>query len=262
VVKKMIRPLLMVVSLLLSSVSAQAQMKPLALVQAEVAPGAVFSSDGPLRVRVYSRDSVKLASTLGDLVDEVSEEHASQNNNDLTLTLDHYPQMDHPSGQWLDESFVVDYRDAAVVALNAAFAKAYGQNNLHEKLIQFVADTLEGSSLRGWDVASRVAHNKDGDCTEHAVLLVALARANGIPARIAIGLAITGDNSRFGAYGHAWAELKINGRWIVADAAMFDANVPVHYVPFGVLDDEGPGYSIAIMQLTPVWVQRVVVLGR
>ena len=36
--------------------------------------------------------------------------------------------------------------------------------------------------------AAEVARSREGDCTEHAVLLAALARARGIPARVAMGL--------------------------------------------------------------------------
>ena len=36
--------------------------------------------------------------------------------------------------------------------------------------------------------AAEVAKSREGDCTEHAVFLAALARARGIPARVAIGL--------------------------------------------------------------------------
>ena len=52
-----------------------------------------------------------------------------------------------------------------------------------------------------------------GDCNEHAVLLAALARAGGIPAKIESGLAYL--SGRF--YYHAWNLLYV-GQWITADA--------------------------------------------
>jgi transglutaminase-like putative cysteine protease len=54
-----------------------------------------------------------------------------------------------------------------------------------------------------------------GDCNEHSVLFAALARAAGIPARIASGL-IYADGSFF--Y-HAWNEVYL-GRWITVDATL------------------------------------------
>lgn len=51
-----------------------------------------------------------------------------------------------------------------------------------------------------------------GDCTEHAVLTVALARAVGLPARMVVGLVYTG-----GAFGyHAWNEIYV-GEWVEMD---------------------------------------------
>jgi hypothetical protein len=64
--------------------------------------------------------------------------------------------------------------------------------------------------------ALEVCKNREGDCTEHAVLLAALARAVGIPARVAMGTVyLTGI---FG--GHAWTEVWIAGRWYALDAAL------------------------------------------
>ncbi|NBU87363.1 MAG: transglutaminase domain-containing protein, partial [Verrucomicrobia bacterium] len=40
----------------------------------------------------------------------------------------------------------------------------------------------------GFATASEVARNKEGDCTEHSMLLAALGRALGIPTRVATGL--------------------------------------------------------------------------
>jgi transglutaminase-like putative cysteine protease len=61
-----------------------------------------------------------------------------------------------------------------------------------------------------------------GDCNEHAVLLAAMARAAGIPARVEAGLVYM--DGRF--YYHAWNSLYL-GRWVTADALMnqFPADV-------------------------------------
>lgn len=64
--------------------------------------------------------------------------------------------------------------------------------------------------------AREVLRTRRGDCNEHAVLLAALARAAGIPARVAAGVVYLDD----GFYYHAWNELWL-GRWVSADA-VFD----------------------------------------
>jgi len=39
-------------------------------------------------------------------------------------------------------------------------------------------------------------------------------------------------------------------------------NNPVRYLPFGVLENEGMGFELDVARLTPVWVQRIEVLGK
>lgn len=65
--------------------------------------------------------------------------------------------------------------------------------------------------------ASEVIRNLQGDCTEHSVLFVALARAAGVPARIVHGLAYMNDNERGPLLVlHQWAEAYAGG-WIPVD---------------------------------------------
>ncbi|HOV59022.1 MAG TPA: transglutaminase-like domain-containing protein, partial [Rhodanobacteraceae bacterium] len=79
----------------------------------------------------------------------------------------------------------------------------------------------------GYASALEVVKTREGDCTEHAVLLAALGRALGIPTRVVDGLAYTG---RFGTaervfVPHAWVQAWVDGHWRSYDAALngFDA---------------------------------------
>ena len=63
--------------------------------------------------------------------------------------------------------------------------------------------------------ALAVYEMRAGDCNEHSVLFAALARAVGIPTRIAAGLLYT--EGRF--YYHAWNEVYL-GEWIAVDPLM------------------------------------------
>jgi len=65
--------------------------------------------------------------------------------------------------------------------------------------------------------ASEVVRDRRGTCVGHAVLLAALARASGIPARFVAGLAHTGGLWA----GHAWVELHLGGAWIPFDSALY-----------------------------------------
>jgi transglutaminase-like putative cysteine protease len=63
--------------------------------------------------------------------------------------------------------------------------------------------------------AAEVARARKGDCTEHAVLLAALARARGIPARVAVGLVYIEPEQALGF--HMWTEVHVAERWLPLD---------------------------------------------
>ena len=71
---------------------------------------------------------------------------------------------------------------------------------------------------QGFATAADVARSLEGDCTEHAVLLAALCRAEGIPARVALGLVYSPNNQGFAF--HMWNEAWIQDRWIPLDATL------------------------------------------
>lgn len=63
--------------------------------------------------------------------------------------------------------------------------------------------------------ALEVLENPEGDCTEHSILFIGLARALGLPAREIAGLIYVND-SKPGFYFHQWASVWI-GRWVDVD---------------------------------------------
>ncbi|HEX6559539.1 MAG TPA: transglutaminase-like domain-containing protein [Longimicrobiales bacterium] len=64
--------------------------------------------------------------------------------------------------------------------------------------------------------ALQVLAARQGDCNEHTVLYVALARSIGLPARTAVGLVHV--RGRF--YYHAWPEVYLNGGWVAVDPTL------------------------------------------
>ncbi len=86
-------------------------------------------------------------------------------------------------------------------------------------LERYVHDTIsEKNFSQTFASAADVARSREGDCTEHAVLLAALARAKGIPARVAIGLVYMPSRQGFGY--HMWNELFINNNWVGMDGTL------------------------------------------
>jgi transglutaminase-like putative cysteine protease len=69
--------------------------------------------------------------------------------------------------------------------------------------------------------AREVLRTRVGDCNEHTALYVAMARALGVPARIAVGLVYV----RGGFYYHAWPEVYVQegrgrGLWLPVDPTL------------------------------------------
>ncbi|MCE7875150.1 transglutaminase domain-containing protein [bacterium CPR1] len=83
-----------------------------------------------------------------------------------------------------------------------------------ERLKSWVFHRLEKTGASNAFTAKDVLHNRAGDCTEHSLLLVALLRAAGIPAREVGGLAYARDG---GFAWHAWAEFHDSHHWVSAD---------------------------------------------
>lgn len=59
---------------------------------------------------------------------------------------------------------------------------------------------------------------RSGDCTEYMHLVMALARAAGIPARAVSGYVYSQNGVVKAADYHDWAELYLEGRWLLVDA--------------------------------------------
>ena len=115
-----------------------------------------------------------------------------------------------------------DHPDIRALALQFAGERGSALRRMR-KLEQGVRGHIGNKSLRiGYASALEVLSLREGDCTEHAVLLAALARATGIPARVVTGIAYT---PRFAArqdvfVPHAWVIAWIDGSWQGFDAAL------------------------------------------
>ncbi|MBY0231342.1 MAG: transglutaminase-like domain-containing protein [Gemmataceae bacterium] len=85
-----------------------------------------------------------------------------------------------------------------------------------EKLMGWVFAALRKSYEDNADTSTAVLANKAGDCTEHSLLYVALARSLGIPAREVGGLAYVRAKKPLLGW-HAWAEIHDGHQWVSVD---------------------------------------------
>ena len=147
-------------------------------------------------------------------------------------------QVPQEMQQYLRSSLYLDWQNPALAAA-AQEIPVDSENpwDLARALWKYANETISTKDLGVYfDPASKVLATRRGDCTEHAVLLGALARARGLPSRIVTGLVQVND---FGTHKvvfgyHAWTEVWINGQWISLDAALNQAPADVSHIALGI----------------------------
>lgn len=130
--------------------------------------------------------------------------------------------IDPPGAQDLARTDWLDYDSPAVAAL-ARQSDVDGDAAARMRALQQqVHRHIDNKSLRvGYASAGDAARLREGDCTEHALLLAALGRAAGIPARVVHGLAYSEDYGDGAALvPHAWVAAWTGERWQAFDAAL------------------------------------------
>lgn len=116
----------------------------------------------------------------------------------------------------LEATPLIQATDPAIVA--AARKIAGGETDpaiVARKLNAWVYENLDKQITPSVPSARQVLDGRRGDCNEHTVLYVALARALGLPTRTAVGL--VSIRGRF--YYHAWPEVWLDG-WVAMDPTL------------------------------------------
>jgi hypothetical protein len=98
--------------------------------------------------------------------------------------------------------------------------------------------------------AAEVARTHEGDCTEHGVFLAALARARGIPARVAIGLVYLKGTQSF--FYHLWTEAYIGDRWIPLDATIARGGIGADHLKIATTNLAGASAYSAFLPVAEV----------
>lgn len=149
-----------------------------------------------------------------------------------------------PAAEDLQPGSLIQSDDAEVVKIAGSVAQ--GETNpwlIAQALEKRVRDLVEVTEFsQAIASAAEVARTRQGDCTEHAMLLAAACRARRIPARVAIGLVYYGQAGGF-AY-HMWTEVWIGRHWIPLDATLGQGGIGAAHLK--VADSNlagGSGYS-------------------
>jgi transglutaminase-like putative cysteine protease len=157
---------------------------------------------------------------------------------------------------YLSPSPMIDARDPMVVELaTRTLADAPADPRVRIERLRRVA----GASLPRKNLSSALAsasealRTKSGDCTEHAVLLAALLRSQGIPARVVAGLVwcdeFAGRRDVFGW--HLWTQALVDGRWVDLDATLTEPGVAFHpgHIDFVTTPLADPASDPALVRL-------------
>jgi len=159
----------------------------------------------------------------------------------------------------LTASAMLNYTDPVVTQLaKQAAGRERDPWKLADRLVRFVADYVQGDSLGvGFASAGEVARSKQGDCTEHGILLAALGRAVGIPTRVVTGVlyidSFAGRSNVF--VGHLWTQFWIDGQWVDLDSAWGQTAVDATHIAMSISDTADSGFADLI---SSVWLN----LGR
>jgi len=126
-----------------------------------------------------------------------------------------YPRMD--LRQYLEPEPLIQSADPRIIAAaeDLTVRRAQWRQNpksVAQELTNAVYNMLEKKITFSVPSAVQVLEHRQGDCNEHTVLFVALARALGLPARTAVGLVYL--NGAF--FYHAWPEVWL-GEWVATD---------------------------------------------
>ena len=142
----------------------------------------------------------------------------------LTLSIGREHGIDSPAeGKELEEALedTVAYpaNDPDVIKLAKRAVKKAGSDKTEQvaELVKFVDRFIKDEMTADPLTVADIMEKKSGDCTEHALLFVTLARALGIPAREVSGIYYADELGGFG--GHAWAEVALDGKWVPVDPA-------------------------------------------
>ena len=134
---------------------------------------------------------------------------------DITVQSNKYTQEELK--KYLSESKNCQVENAAIEKLANSLTSSL--NDVKSKataVYNYVRDKISYSSYNNTKKgAVKTLNDKTGNCVDQAHLLVALARASGIPARY-----VHGTNCKFTSglvCGHVWVQLLINDVWVVAD---------------------------------------------
>jgi len=140
------------------------------------------------------------------------------------------PARDTGLARWLAPAPLIQSDDPRVQAqARLILEREQDPARAARRIAAWVRAHVERRSTATVPSAVQVLEARVGDCNEHAVLFVALARAAGLPARTVAGLVPV--DGRF--YYHAWAEVYL-GDWVAVDPMLDEFPAGAAHMRFSI----------------------------
>ncbi len=146
-----------------------------------------------------------------------------------------------PDPEFLRPNPLVNSDDPRVVRLMKSATKGVRADDPWAKSVaieDWVATNIKDKNFStAFASAAEVAKNLQGDCSEHSVLVAAMCRAAGVPARCVVGVVYSPNLGGFGP--HMWNEVFVNGRWVAIDAAFHQSEVDATHLKLSATSLDG-----------------------
>jgi hypothetical protein len=132
------------------------------------------------------------------------------------VTTPSLPVQDEAMQDWLQATTFVQSDDARLISkAQEIIGSETNALKASELLCHWVYQNVQTSFSARLTNSLEVLDSLAGDCTEHSMLFIGLARAAGLPAREVAGLVYV-DGPPAGFYFHQWAKVWV-GKWIDVD---------------------------------------------
>lgn len=130
-------------------------------------------------------------------------------------------KAEDPGAEFTESSYFITSADPRVrMYARQAAGKETDPWRKALRIERWVNDHMTVRSDEAFATADHVARTLQGDCTEFAMLTAAMCRAEGIPARTALGLVYADVEKGPVLAFHMWTEVWAGGRWVPIDATL------------------------------------------
>jgi hypothetical protein len=154
-----------------------------------------------------------------------------------------------PGPEYLRPSLYLQSDDPKIIA--AALKATEGIKSPWEKARALERWTNEYVNEKtygvGFDSAKEVLLSREGDCTEHAVLLAALLRAAGVPSRVVVGITYWRNGFAY----HMWTEAFVEG-WTALDATLAEDFVDATHIALAATALDSPSATEPFLSLVNI----------